>query len=643
MSPTLAAKARDGEETSPFFSLTPNINLILGSRRVPTPSFKAALARTATRGLALYFSRPVRLFRPSKVSGWLSLRGLASFEGAALSPLFVRNLVKSQGLMVIPRHFVPPMVVNALLGTVLWTTYAETSRLIEPNIGQHPTLIAACAGGVAGGIQAIVAAPIENVRLLLEGGSGYHSWSHAWKDVFKGTVSSEATVNSRQKNVEDVRQIGRWMRDVGDMAGRGWDGWGWGCAKDVTDGSGFALFFSLFEVTRRVALQTREHSANFFQRTYSSDEPLVRHGPKTMHGLTLVCGGVIAGLAYELTGRPWDYARKLIRIHKVQNPTDAHSVWLIIARKMRQDGLFVFFKNQASDGNSSRLAVTLRTLGRGCVETDRHTHEKPDTEPVAVEKQKRPMHVPSIKPTTTTAPTPVPTSVPTPSLPPPSPVIEEDDLNISVTPGTACRRPGCGVAFASDEENRLGDGQGTRCTYHPSPPIFREGSKGYLCCKRRVLEFDEFLKIEGCKTGRHLFSPKVNPEKTEDFTSCRIDHYQTVDQVHVSVFAKKVDKERSNVRFQEQTLSIDLYLPDSKRFLKDIELFGPITPEQSTFQFFGTKVEVHLKKQDARSWTILEKPTSDLGNIALTFGVSGRTGTVGAKRSVLDAENSTRV
>jgi hypothetical protein len=29
-------------------------------------SFYAALARTAARGAALYFSRPVRLFRPSK-------------------------------------------------------------------------------------------------------------------------------------------------------------------------------------------------------------------------------------------------------------------------------------------------------------------------------------------------------------------------------------------------------------------------------------------------------------------------------------------------------------------------------------------------------------------------------------------------
>lgn len=43
-------------------------------------------------------------------------------------------------------------------------------------------------------------------------------------------------------------------------------------------------------------------------------------------------------------------------------------------------------------------------------------------------------------------------------------------------------------------------------------PIHRDAvltaPKGYLCCKRRVLEFDEFLKIQGCKTGRHVFVPK---------------------------------------------------------------------------------------------------------------------------------------
>lgn len=94
--------------------------------------------------------------------------------------------------------------------------------------------------------------------------------------------------------------------------------------------------------------------------------------------------------------------------------------------------------------------------------------------------------------------------------------------------------------------------------------------QGYLCCKRRVLEFDEFLKIQGCKTGRHLFAPRVTDipvrvtdlrnfkkylfwclVQAEESVECRIDHYQTSSEVHVSVFAKKVDQEHSKVKFDE--------------------------------------------------------------------------------------------
>ena len=52
---------------------------------------------------------------------------------------------------------------------------------------------------------------------------------------------------------------------------------------------------------------------------------------------------------------------------------------------------------------------------------------------------------------------------------PPPPVVEEDDLTISVAQGTICKHKGCGVAFVSDEVNRLGDGEGTICSYHPKP------------------------------------------------------------------------------------------------------------------------------------------------------------------------------
>lgn len=79
--------------------------------------------------------------------------------------------------------------------------------------------------------------------------------------------------------------------------------------------------------------------------------------------------------------------------------------------------------------------------------------------------------------------------------------------------GASCKRRGCGKQFEG------GDREGESCVHHPGAPIFHEGSKGWSCCKRRVLEFDQFMNIEGCKTkGRHLFvgSAKKGGEEKVD-------------------------------------------------------------------------------------------------------------------------------
>ncbi|KAH8829507.1 chord-domain-containing protein [Flagelloscypha sp. PMI_526] len=299
----------------------------------------------------------------------------------------------------------------------------------------------------------------------------------------------------------------------------------------------------------------------------------------------------------------------------------------------------------------------------GCTKAERHTAQVEGPSPVAPSKTQndsRPVE-PTPKPTTAPSSAKVQDGVETfstkslaSSLPRQRPapaepeVEEEDDLEAIVTSGSACKHNGCKTTFESNEVNRLGDGPGTECLYHPRPckssqPIFHEGSKGYLCCKRRVLEFDEFLKIEGCKKGRHLFIPKKPAGKTVDEqVACRIDHYQTADQVHVSVFAKKTDKERSIVKFEAESVLLDLILPNSKRFTKTLDLFGPIDSEGSTVTFFGTKVELVLQKIDRRSWTVLEKTENLNPNIAFTFGVSGRTGTIGAKDLILDDNNQHR-
>jgi len=156
-----------------------------------------------------------------------------------------------------------------------------------------------------------------------------------------------------------------------------------------------------------------------------------------------------------------------------------------------------------------------------------------------------------------TPPRPTERSVSTPAASPTPTrhVEEEDDLEAVVPEGTPCKRAGCKATFVSNEENRTGDGPGTKCVYHPGAPIFHEGSKGYFCCKRRVLEFEEFLKIEGCTQGRHLFVRKSKANQSEEAVNCRIDHYQTPSTVYVTVFAKQTDKARSIVKIEENEVT----------------------------------------------------------------------------------------
>ena len=132
--------------------------------------------------------------------------------------------------MVIPKHFVPPMIVNLALGSVLWATYGEAASALSGHLSS-PVLVSALSGGIAGGTQALLAAPAENVRFFLEGGNRATGWSHAWKEVFRGSDGN--LILPREAQLHEARQVKVWMKEVGEMAGRGWNGWHWGVAKDT--------------------------------------------------------------------------------------------------------------------------------------------------------------------------------------------------------------------------------------------------------------------------------------------------------------------------------------------------------------------------------------------------------------------------
>jgi len=65
--------------------------------------------------------------------------------------------------------------------------------------------------------------------------------------------------------------------------------------------------------------------------------------------------------------------------------------------------------------------------------------------------------------------------------------------------GITCYNRGCGSGSSFIESENKDDA----CQYHPGGPIFHEGYKGWSCCKKRTIDFTEFLNIPGCSKGRH--------------------------------------------------------------------------------------------------------------------------------------------
>lgn len=213
----------------------------------------------------------------------------------------------------------------------------------------------------------------------------------------------------------------------------------------------------------------------------------------------------------------------------------------------------------------------------------------------------------------------------TPSPKPPEET-DEDDPNLEIPDNQHCRRRGC-----NGKHHKGSDRSGEKCVFHPGAPIFHEGSKGYTCCKRRVLEFDEFLRIEGCTTkDRHLFigSGKRHPERNgrgqikydnpdpKVVPHIRYDFYQTPTQVIASFYLKKIDRETSRVDFlSSREVDLDLKTEDGKMYCEQVELFGSIWPQKSSFRITPQKLELTLAKVEGSGWPVLkadDRPTGEI-------------------------------
>jgi len=152
--------------------------------------------------------------------------------------------------------------------------------------------------------------------------------------------------------------------------------------------------------------------------------------------------------------------------------------------------------------------------------------------------------------------------------------------------GTACKNATCKGEYKGESSDL------EKCTYHPGTAVFHEGMKYWSCCQRKTSDFDNFLNQEGCTIGKHLWF-KIDTEQVE----CRHDFHQQGSFAILTVYSKNSVPDKTTVKANKIKLEIDIsFDAGDKTFKKSFDLFGVIKVEESKVEFYGTKVEIKLKK-----------------------------------------------
>jgi hypothetical protein len=179
------------------------------------------------------------------------------------------------------------------------------------------------------------------------------------------------------------------------------------------------------------------------------------------------------------------------------------------------------------------------------------------------------------------------------------PLDEPDAADAVIAADAPCLHRGCNAHYV-DASSRVAE-----CFYHPGRPVFHDMSKGWSCCRRKVLEFDDFLKIEGCTSGLHKFVPPPRP--AVEVVEFRYDFFQSVPKVTVSVYCKNADKKETRVEFRADSITWHVVGPDGQVADKTLQLAERIKPSECSFAVLSTKVELRLVKEEGVQWTTLER------------------------------------
>ncbi|KAF2805318.1 mitochondrial carrier protein-like protein [Mytilinidion resinicola] len=245
------------------------------------------------RAVAFYFRAPIKAFFPGRIDYMGYARAINPRVQANLgwswkvsTPALLAHAVKTYGWRFLPNQVLPPMLGNTLIGAILYTAYLQAlGSLHEPSSRSAKRIFPPpsfrqtfSAGLIAGGIQSLVAAPLDALQVRFR-----------TADMLEGKYKT-----MWQYATHKLHDIG--LRGI----------FGGFTLSLLKDSLGAALFFSTFECVKSQAYYSFvTHYYGVYSPTsiFLNDRPVIKPH-YTVEPAFLLLAGMTASVAQQAIQHP---------------------------------------------------------------------------------------------------------------------------------------------------------------------------------------------------------------------------------------------------------------------------------------------------------------------------------------------------
>ncbi|KAE8416942.1 mitochondrial carrier domain-containing protein [Aspergillus pseudocaelatus] len=273
-----------------------------------TGASAAGVRALSAQLVAFYFRAPIKAFFRTRVEYETAFARAVNPHSSesrwslhTTTPGLLVHAVRTYGWRFIPNQIMPPLLANAGVGAVLYTSYLQVlgamyepvSRGVKRIYPPASPLYTFTAGFAAGTIQSIVAAPLDALQVRLRA-----------NDILEGQYRSMWHYGRHK-----LKQIG--IRGI-------FAGWSLSFLRDAF---GYGVFFSFFEYIKSQAYYSfitgyygslRAHHVNELLSTQSGDRgvPLIKPH-YTLEPCFLMAAGVAASIAQQAIQHPLSIIQNL--------------------------------------------------------------------------------------------------------------------------------------------------------------------------------------------------------------------------------------------------------------------------------------------------------------------------------------------